>query len=423
MLDIRHIQKVIQEQRDGFASYARNNYCHRMEERQVDINSPLAQVVVGVRRSGKSVMCQNLLFEHPNETAYANFDDERLANISVNDLDTLLSVLYKEYGDFKYLFLDEVQNVEGWHLFVNRLLRQGMHCIITGSNAKLLSSELATHLTGRHMQIELYPLSFAEFCECKSVDTKRITTKAEAFRWATYDEYLKQGGFPELIYLKNKAGYIATLFSSILERDIITRFKIKNAHVFIQLAHHLMNISPVVVSEKELAGQFGIASMTVGNYIEHLKQAYLMVGIKRYSAKSRLRVRNEKLYPIDVAFMDGRPDAMVGENLGWRLETQVLLELLRRNRPKYRDVYYFRERDGIEADFVVCQGNKVQEIYQVSYDISKEKTRKRELRGLMAAAKVTKCDNLYLITDTARETLEIDGKVVKVMPAYEWLLA
>jgi len=406
MIDKRVIEQVVQEQKLELEGYAQEEYCTRREETLVDVDSKRAQVVVGVRRSGKSVLCYHVLRKHEKDFAYVNFDDERFLNLKAEELNDVLEVLYKEYGDFKYLFMDEAQNVEGWHLFVNRLLRQRIHVLITG---------------GRNDQIELFPLSFSEYCECKHVDTTSLTTKAEAFRRATYDEYLRQGGFPELLTERNKRSYVTALVREIIDKDLIKRFNIKNVRTFQQLSNHLMNVAPVVLNLKDLSEQFDLSSVTIGSYIEHLKQAYLLVGLQKYSVKSRLRVRNEKVYPVDVALMDGRVDAMAGANLGWRLETQVFLELLRRNRPIGRDIFYFRERNGVEADFVVCQDNHVIEIYQVCYDISKESTLKREVRGLLTASKATTCDNLFLITDHARQTIMEGGKVIKVIPAYEWL--
>ncbi len=422
MIEKRIINQVVQEQRLELQSYADEQYCSRREEALVDVDSRRAQVVVGVRRSGKSVLCYNVMQQHLQDFAYVNFDDERFNTLKAEQLNDVLEALYKEYGDFKYLFLDELQNVDGWHLFVNRLLRQRMHVLITGSNAKLLGGELATHLTGRTDQVELFPLSFSEYCDCKKIDRKSSTTKAVAFRSAAYEEYLRQGGFPELLTVKNKTRYITRLVGDIVDKDLVRRFKIKNVRAFKQLANHLMNVAPTIINVKELAALFDISNMTTDAYIDHLKQAYLLVGLQAYSAKSKQRVRNEKIYTTDVALMDSRRDAMGGDNLGWRMETQVFIELLRRNRPQGRDIFYFRERNGIEADFVVCKGNHVQEIYQVSYDISDEKTLKRELRGLMAAAKATRCDNLCLINDTEYRTLEMDGKTVNVVPAHEWLL-
>lgn len=424
MVDKRIIEQVLAEQYEELVALRKMELCPRAEEKLVDLDSNLAQVIIGVRRSGKSTLCFNVLKSLNEKFAYVNFDDERFSELQTSDLNTILEGLYKIYGDFNYLFLDEIQNIEGWHLFVNRLLRQRMHVIVTGSNAKLLSGELATHLTGRNDQIELYPFSFAEWCLCKKVDTLSKTTKAEALRRAAFDDYLKQGGFPELIHKNNKTRYVGNLVSNILKRDIEQRHKIMYTEAFEQLAHHLMNISPVTIVESELAETVGLkSSHTINNYIAFLKEAYLLIGVKKYSTKSRQRVRAEKVYPIDVALMDGRPDAFAGENVGWRLETIVCIELLRRNRPVDRDVYYYKSAGGYEADFVVCRNNIVEEIYQVSYDISKEKTRKREIRGLLAAAKETKCDNLYLITDFHREDLTVEDKLIKIVPAHDWLIS
>lgn len=423
MVDKRIIEQVLAEQYEELVELQNVELCTRKEEAEIDLDSNLAQVVIGVRRSGKSTLCYNVLKAHKDKFAYVNFDDERFQDMQTSDLNTVLEVLYKVYGDFKYLFLDEIQNIDGWHLFVNRLLRQRMHIIVTGSNAKLLSGELATHLTGRNDQIELYPFSFVDWCYCKGVDLESKTTKAEAMRRAAFDEYLKQGGFPELLNAKNKTRYIGNLVNNILKRDIEQRHKIKYVEAFEQLAHHLMNIAPATIIESELASVVGIKSNhTVNNYINFLKEAYLMLGIKKFSNKSRQRVRAEKIYPIDVALMDSRQDAFAGENVGWRLETIVYIELLRRNRPINRDVYYYKNDNGYEADFVVCRDNVVEEIYQVSYDISKEKTLKREMRGLLTASKETRCNNLYLITDFQRDEVIVEDKKVHIVPAYEWLI-
>ena len=423
MVDKRIIEQVLSEQYEELAVLKDITLCTRKEEEQVDLDSNLAQVIIGVRRSGKSTLCYNVLKSRSDKFAYANFDDERFENLQTSDLNVVLEVLYKIYGDFKYLFLDEIQNIDGWHLFVNRLLRQRMHIIVTGSNAKLLSGELATHLTGRNEQIELYPFSFTEWCQCKGIDINSKTTKAEALRRAAFDEYLKQGGFPELLHKENKTRYIGNLINNILKRDIEQRHKVKYIEAFERLAHHLMNVAPITIVENDLASIIGIkSSHTVNNYVGFLKDAYLLLGVKKFSPKSRQRIRGEKIYPVDVSLMDSRPEAFVGENIGWRLETIVYIELLRRNRPKERDVYYYRNSSGYEADFVVCKNNIVEEIYQVSYDISKEKTRKRELRGLLTASKETQCNNLFLITDFQREEVIVEDKVIKIIPAYDWLI-
>lgn len=423
MVEKRILEQVLLDQQEELSILHDVVLCSRKEESQVDLDSFMAQVVIGVRRSGKSTLCYNVLKSINKPFAYINFDDEHLSRIQTEDLNTLLELLYKIYGDFKYLFLDEIQNVDGWHLFVNRLLRQRIHVLITGSNANLLSGELATHLTGRNDQIELFPFSFSEWCFCKNVNVIDSTTKAIAYRRAAFDEYLRCGGFPELLQRKNKANYIGNLVNSILKRDIEQRYKIKYIDAFEKLAQHLMNIVPTIVVESELVSIVGLKSNhTINNYLRFLKEAYLLIGVKKFSTKSRLRIRSEKLYPIDVALMDARPDAFVGENLGWRLETVVLIELLRRNRMLNQDIYYYKSANGYEVDFVVYKNNIVKEIYQVSYDISKEKTFNREIRGLIEASEETKCNNLFLITDFHHEDILKNGKTIHIIPAHEWLL-
>lgn len=423
MIEKRILEEVVTEQHQELLDMASARLCSRKEENQIDLESTMAQCVIGVRRSGKSTLCYSMLRSRKVKFAYVNFDDERLEALKTEDLNPMLEVLYKIYGDFKYLFIDEIQNIKGWYLFVNRLLRTKMHIIITGSNANLLSGELATHLTGRHDEIELYPFSFRDFCMAKNVDATTLTTKNEAFRRDAFDQYLKQGGFPELLHRKNKTGYVNTLVENILKRDIEQRHKIKYSRAFEQLAQHLLNIAPATIVSKDLANLLKIkSSHTVDNYINYLMEAYLLVELRRYSTKSKNRLYDKKVYPIDVALMDGREDAFSGENLGFRLKSLVYIELLRRNRPLEQDIYYYKNSNGYEADFVVCKGNKVIEVYQVSYDISSEKTFNREVRGLLTTSRETRCDKLFLITDFQRDTLRKEGKTIKIIPAYEWML-
>ncbi len=160
----------------------------------------------------------------------------------------------------------------------------------------------------------------------------------------------------------------------------------------------------------------------MGNYIDYLKEAYLLVGLQKYSQKSRQRIYDEKVYAVDVALMDVRADAFAGETLGWRLETIVFIELMRRTRPKEQDIFYYKNDKGLETDFVVCKGNKAVALYQVCYDMSSEKTRNREINGLLAGSKATRCDNLYIITDFQYETITKEGRTIHVIPAYEWTL-
>ena len=422
MIDKRTLEFILADQQEEMEERAEETLCRRPEERKIDLKSTQAQAVIGVRRSGKSTLCYQALHSMGVKYAYADFDDERLINLQADQLNDVLEILYKIYGDFNYLLLDEIQNVEGWHLFVNRMLRKKMHIIITGSNAKLLSSELATFLTGRNKEIPLYPFSFKEFCIMKEVDTDHRTTKAEGFRRAAFDEYSKQGGFPELLVIEDNEGYVNTLVENILKRDIEKRFKIVYKAAFEQMAHHLLNVSPTIVVTTDLADLFHFKSEhTAKNYVDYLKQAYMLIGVQKYSPKSKQRTVQEKVYAVDVAMMDQRENAFAGENLGYRLETIVAVHLIRKCKMEGRDVYYLNDRSG-ECDFVVCKGNRVEQCIQVSYDISADKTRKREINGLLLAAKQTKCKNLLLLTDHDSEDISQGGHTIKVQPVYEWSL-
>lgn len=422
VIDKRTLERIFTDQQEELEARRNDKLCLRKEVQLIDLESPQAQVVIGVRRSGKSTLCFQALESKGVKYAYADFDDERLEGMEATQLNDVLEVLYKIYGPFDYLFLDEIQDIEGWHLFVNRMLRRKMHVIVTGSNAKLLSGELATHLSGRAKQIHLYPFSFTEYCIMKEVDIAKKTTMAEGLRRAAFDNYMKDGGFPELLSIGDKRTYIKDLVDNILKRDIEQRFRIAYKEAFEQLAHHLLNVSPTPVVMTDLAEIFHLKSEhTVRNYVSYLKQAFMLIGIKKYAPKSKVRITQEKIYAVDVAMMNQRENAFAGENLGWRLETVVLLQLLRKCKANGWDIYYLNERSG-ECDFIVCNGNNVLQAIQVSYDIAGEKTRKREINGLMLAHKLTKCENLLLLTDHEYSDIEKDGHHISIRPVHEWVI-
>lgn len=420
VIDKRTLEVILSDQKSEIDNWSNEYLCSRNEKNLVDLNSPQAQVIIGVRRSGKSTLCLQTLMDAKVSFAYVDFDDERLVGLGTHQLNDVLEVLYKIYGDFKYIFLDEIQNIDGWPLFVNRLLRKKMHVVLTGSNAKLLSNDLATHLTGRSSEIALYPFSFTEYCDMKGVDYRLRTTKSIADQRNAFDEYLKQGGFPELLQVKNEKKYVSNLVDNILKRDIEQRYKIAYPAQFENMAHHLLNISPYIVSTADLMELFEFKSVhTVLNYIKYLKEAYLLVGIQKFSQKSKQRAVGEKIYAVDVAMMNQRENAFVGENLGWRLETVVLNHLVRKCKNEGWDIYYLSDRSG-ECDFVICEGKKVRQCIQVSYDISSEKTRQREINGLLLAHKKTKCENLLLLTDHYYEDVEKEELNIQIRPVYEW---
>lgn len=424
MVSEKIILQVLSEQKDEISNCNPNKWVTRYEESLFEFDSTLAQVVIGVRRSGKSTICHKVLLEHGVKYAYVNFDDDRLAGIQTDDLNTVLSCVYQLYGtEIPYLFLDEVQDVDGWYLFVNRLLRTDLHVFVTGSNAKLLSGELATHLTGRYNEIRLFPFSFREYCLFRNVDTASVTTKAEAMRKSAFMEYMNNGGFPEMQNLRNKRGYVESLIEAILKKDIQKRFKIRNIEALRKIAHHLISNSCQEVNYDSMVKIFGISDKTIQKYVSYLQQAFLVQIITRHSFKSKERVRGAKSYIVDTGLLNNRDNSMAAENIGWRLENIVYIELLRRCAREFLDVYYLKPgaRDK-EVDFVVCDKNIAQELIQVAYDIDSPKAFRRETSALVAASNALHCDNLTLIAFAETNDIEIDGRTIHIKSALDWLL-
>ncbi|MCH3992686.1 MAG: ATP-binding protein [Prevotella sp.] len=419
-MDTRRLLTVFSDQREELQQNDLSSLCSREEEKQLSLNSNLAQIVIGVRRSGKSTICEKYLRQNHVNFAYVNFDDDRLSSLKTEDFDIVLDALYQLYGDFKYLFLDEVQNIADWQLFINRLLRQKIHLFVTGSNSKLLSTELTTHLTGRHTKIELYPFSFREYGTMKKVELNSLSTKAVALRKKALSNYLIEGGFPELLNETNKRGYIETLLNSIIKNDIARRFRIKFVDVLRRLAAYLSDNFCQEFVASDLAKLFDISDHTAENYYSYLKEAYLLLGVPKFSYKSKDRIRNEKVYVVDVAFVSERKGTFSSENMEWRLENVVYIELLRRNRPEYNDVFYYRNSQW-EIDFIVAKNGQVNQLIQVSYNINSEKTRKREINGLVRGAEKFKCENLLLINFDEQAEIEKDGHTIQIVPAAEWL--
>ena len=219
-MSVEELAQIIADQREEILSEDMSVFCHRDEASQLSHNSSMAQVVIGVRRSGKSTLCTKYLIDNAVNCAFVNFDDERLSSMQTDDLNKLLEAIYIVYGNVDCFFFDEIQNVESWPLFVNRLLRQKKRIFLTGSNSKLLSNELITHLTGRYNKVELYPFSFSDYCRMGGVDVASITTKAEGLRQNALHKYLQAGGFPELQNESNPNNYIDGLFNAIIRNDI-----------------------------------------------------------------------------------------------------------------------------------------------------------------------------------------------------------
>lgn len=420
-MNLLKIQAILADQKRILSDLLSRRTCGRVEEQSVDLGSKLAQVVTGVRRSGKSTLCLNVLKRCARPFGYVNFDDERLTDLSGSDLDEVLTACFKIYGEFDILFLDEPQNVPEWALFVNRLLRSGMHVLLTGSNSNLLGGELMTHMTGRYHEIPLLPFSFAEYCAFRGVEIKDLSTKSRALRSMAFDDYLANGAFPEVAEGEEPRQYIRTLIENIRTKDIERRYKIRYRSSLKKLIDHVLNTVPFVLNTDELTKLFSFKSkQTAANYIDYMERSFLVHRVAKYSSKPKLRIAGEKLYPVDVSFMSSRENAFQGENLGWRLETVVGLELLRHSRRTYQDVYWFKDARH-ECDFVLCENRKAIDAIQVAYDLSNPKTRKREIEGAVAAAKALGLAKARILT--CSETDEVrhsSGVVVEILPVPEW---
>ena len=424
MMNEKIILQVLTEQQEEIRGYRPQKWVTRKEESLFEFDTNMAKVVIGVRRSGKTTICHKVLLERGIKYGYVNLDDDRLANMQVEDLNTMLSCIYQIYGtDIPYLVLDEIQNVDGWYLFVNRLLRTSLKLFVTGSNAKLLSGELATHLTGRYNEIHLYPFSFSEYCCYHKIDTESITTKADAERKRAFMDYIHDGGFPEMQGLRNKKAYVQSLIEAILRKDIQKRFKIRDIESLRKLAHHLINNACQEIKFDELSEILGIADKTAKKYVDYLSQAFLVQLLTRHSFKSKERIRNQKAYIVDSGLQGNRDNALAPENMGWRLENVVYIELLRRCAHLYQDEYYYKPTPRAkEIDFVVCDQNKVVELIQVAYEIDSKKALERETSSLVKASDALSCNNLTLIAFSDTRDVEVNGKTIHIISALDWLL-
>ena len=422
-----NIERILRDQREELFSTDFSQFVPRQEEGEIDLDSRLAQIVIGVRRCGKSTLCQKVLLQSNVHFAYVNFDDETLASLQASQLNEVLEMLYRIYGSFTHLFMDEIQNVPSWHLFVNRLLRQGLHLVLTGSNANLLSGELSTHLTGRYNEIRLFPFSFAEYCQAKGVDTKALTTKASGLLLHALDTYLMQGGFPETLTMLRQDKYISSLYAAVISKDICQRYKVRYKKTLQQMANTLLDHFCQEVSFKRLQTDYQLSSVhTVMNYVSYLESACLLRLVPKYSFKSIERQTQRKAYAIDNAFVNDHDDALQTDSLGWRLENVIAIELLRRMKYETQQLFYLRQNKSYEVDFCVVDRNHVTSLIQVIYDFSNPKTKlyNREIGGLLKGAVATGCSNLTLIMMSGETgDLAIEGKTIHRVLASDWLLS
>ena len=387
------------------------------------LSSPLIKLIAGPRRSGKSVLALQIL-ENEN-FAYLNFDDDLL--LKNFDEDSVSEALNEVYPDYDYLLLDEIQNLNRWELWVTKLYRRGVNLVITGSNAKLLSHEMATSLTGRYLKISVFPFSFAEFLKYHGEDI--IETDLSPQRTGTLlnylNTYINSGGFPEVVL--NPAvqkNYLSSLFDSVLLKDIVKRFKIRHSQQLYDLANYFLTNYTNFYSFNSLKVDLGFSSVaTVQKFTGFLEEPYLFLNLSRYDKRIKLQQKSpKKSYVIDNGFIKARSFEL-SPNHGRLLENMIFIELLRRNYQPGLDLFYYRTRNNREIDFLCRSGHITEQLIQVCYDISGSKTLKRETDALVEAGSELKCSELLLITWDKEEVVLHKGTYIQLLPAWKWLMS
>ncbi len=412
-----HIKDILMEQKEELQTKLSELYIKRDVE--VNIRSPLIKVILGPRRSGKSFYAVHMLNALDN-FAYINFDDERIFNF---DKDEVLHSALSFYGKSKTIFLDEIQNLDKWELFVNRLYRLNYNLFITGSNSHLLSSELASALTGRHTEILIFPFSFREFLLWRfkkppeSIPAHKINS--------TLDEYLRIGGYPEpLVKELNHKEYLSLLVNSILYKDVIARHNVKYPSELRDLFYYVVSNFSQQLSFRNLASYCSIGSVhTVKKYLFYLEEAFLFFPLRRFSWKVKEQLKAPpKYYAIDNGVIEAF-SFKVSPSYGWLLENLIAVKLRKYQMQNKIDVFYFFSNFG-EVDFVIKQGNRITMLLQVSY-IS-DLPQKRELAPLLHTSKILKCNNLLFVTKDLEleETFSWHGikRKIKFIPAWKFLL-
>ena len=387
---------------------------HTQYDSEELLQSKQIKLITGPRRTGKST--EALLMLQGKNFAYLNFDDGKL--LKEWDDDAVWESLQQVYPGFDYLLLDEVQNLDGWDLWVSKLYRLGVNMVITGSNAKLLSSEMATLLTGRYIQIEMLPFSLSEFFAWNGKMISDYPVEDEASVQSLVNDYLHHGGYPETVAARGIASnYLSTLFDSIVWKDIAKRHNVRNVEDLNNLAMYLVSNFCNPFSANELADELGLSSVaTTKKFMGYLREPYLFYYLPRYNNKLKLMKKApQKVYVVDNGFVEAKAFS-VSENLGRLLENQVFIELVRRGYDTDKSLFYYRSRNDKEVDFVTRKGVRVETLIQVCYDLSSERTLKREVDSLIECAEELKCRQLLIITRNEARIIEKNGYEIRVVP-------
>ena len=393
--------------------------------------------IKGVRRSGKSTLLvnhiKNLLKSgiDKNRILFVNFEDPRFSgHLTLEFLEEIKKsyLYYRNPTDTPYLFLDEIQNVnnfEKWMLKEYEL--KISHLFATGSNSKLLSREIGSSLSGRYLDVEVYPLSFSEFLEFKNIKIKGeadfIHHKVAVSRY--FEEYMKFGGFPKVVLTvdkEQKSNELKSYFDSILLRDIVARYNLDNFKALEQLSVILLSSISNLVSVNSLKSTLSSSYDLINAYIEYLENAFMLFRMPKFDWSLKKQQANpKKVYSIDTG-LSNRVSFQVGRKVGDLLENIVFLELKRMK----KNIYYYKTKSGFEVDFLAKENENVTELIQVAASISNKKTRQREIRALISANKelehISPHIKLKLLTLDDSETIVVDGKKIEILNLLKWLV-
>lgn len=429
-MDVEKIKSIVGDQREEIKRiFGEEQIIERefLGKQKKFMESNLIKVVTGARRSGKSVFSFQLL--NKRKYAYINFDDERLVGLKAPDLNSILEAFYQLFGDFNFIFLDEIQNVAGWELFVNRLKRQGFNVLITGSNAKLLSKELATHLTGRYIGMEIFPFSFREFLafeNFKITEEEFYSTRKKSLLIEKLQEYITFGGFPEAIKNKELSKiYLPTLYSTIITKDVVSRYKINFVTTLREISNYLVSNFSEYVTFNKIKNIFGLkSSHTSKKYVSYLQESYLFFLLDKFSFKYKeVAASPKKVYVIDTGIINVMAFAS-SESFGRLIENLVAIELLREKTfNPLLEIFYWKDYQQREVDFVLKIGSKIDELLQVTYVSGKDEMDKREIRSLVKASEELKCNNLLLITWDYEDEIYVNDTKIRCLPLWKWLLS
>jgi Predicted ATPase (AAA+ superfamily) len=413
-MNAEEAKRIVADQKELVEEKLASNYIKRdTGDISRFLTVPNVLAILGVRRSGKSTLSLMLVKELNVKFAYLNFDDENLYGLIAKDLKLVEQAIYEVYSsDVGYLIFDEVHNVKGWELFISRL-RETKRVIITGSNSKMLSGELATSLTGRHSDFTLFPFSFREYLRFKRVSEETpISTRRIAEVNVELERYMEVGGFPEALMIGRDQ--IDVIYNDILFKDVAFRYKVRELEKFKDFSKSLISYYSSEVSLSKLAKVIGVDKKTVDLWSFSVENAYLVYFLPRYGEKPRERLTyNKKVYVVDPGVISRV--ALRAKDKGRVMENLVALKLLRDNQLK--GLHYVKGKD-FEVDFYDEVNSR---LLQVTY--SSDKVEEREFKALLKAEEMLRARELVVVTYDIEGEEEREGKKIKLIPLYKFLLS